>query len=228
MNSKIIEGLSLFRTHITWFSFHRWHSYWCILENSKYLLSHRILKFKLIQVVANVASKSFWLISVLYRSYLFLSLRKAIKCQRITPNPSMMHLRYFSMLECTNMLKLFLIFIVYLLFSSMIKFPILLKFLCRYDINTKELKHMKPLPENFLKSLNENLDFLGPYPWIIEFVTIFTIITFLKSSIFVTLLNLYLLHLLNTNCNHVYLEFWIFNLIWHLHLDYDPVSIIII
>jgi hypothetical protein len=69
---------------------------------------------------------------------------------------------------------------------------------------------------------------LGPYPWIIEFVTIFTIITFLKSSIFVTLLNLYLLHLLNTNCNHVYLEFWIFNLIWHLHLDYDPVSIIII
>ncbi|MCI17712.1 exonuclease 1-like, partial [Trifolium medium] len=33
-----------------------------------------------------------------------------------------------------------------------------------YDINTKELKHMKPLPENFLESLNENLDFLGPYP----------------------------------------------------------------
>ncbi|WJX67776.1 hypothetical protein P8452_52214 [Trifolium repens] len=31
-----------------------------------------------------------------------------------------------------------------------------------YDINTKELKHMKPLPENFLESLNENLDFLGP------------------------------------------------------------------
>jgi hypothetical protein len=131
-------------------------------------------------------------------------LRKAIKCQRITPNPSMMHLRYFSMLECTNMLKLFLIFIVYLLFSSMIKFPILLKFLCRYDINTKELKHMKPLPENFLESLNENLDFLGPYPWIIEFVTIFRLITFLKFSIFVTLLNLYLLHLLNTNCDHVY------------------------
>jgi hypothetical protein len=99
-------------------------------------------------------------------------LRRAIKCQKITPNPSMMHLRSFSMLECTNMLKLFLIFIEYLLFSSMIKFPILLKFLCRYDINTKELKHMKPLPENFLESLNENLDFLGPYPWIIEFVTI--------------------------------------------------------
>ncbi|CAI8594959.1 unnamed protein product [Vicia faba] len=31
-----------------------------------------------------------------------------------------------------------------------------------YDINTKELKHMKPLPENFLESLDENLDFLGP------------------------------------------------------------------
>ncbi|XP_012574704.1 exonuclease 1 isoform X2 [Cicer arietinum] len=31
-----------------------------------------------------------------------------------------------------------------------------------YDINTKELKHMKPLPENFLESLDTNLDFLGP------------------------------------------------------------------
>ncbi|KEH16709.1 putative exodeoxyribonuclease I [Medicago truncatula] len=31
-----------------------------------------------------------------------------------------------------------------------------------YDINTKELKHMKPLPESFLESLDEDLNFLGP------------------------------------------------------------------
>ncbi|CAL5186650.1 unnamed protein product [Lathyrus oleraceus] len=31
-----------------------------------------------------------------------------------------------------------------------------------YDINTKELKHLKPLPENFRESLDGNLDFLGP------------------------------------------------------------------
>ncbi|XP_019443270.1 PREDICTED: exonuclease 1 [Lupinus angustifolius] len=31
-----------------------------------------------------------------------------------------------------------------------------------YDSNTKELKHMKPLPHNFLETLDGNLDFLGP------------------------------------------------------------------
>ncbi|KAK7314630.1 hypothetical protein VNO77_33157 [Canavalia gladiata] len=31
-----------------------------------------------------------------------------------------------------------------------------------YDINAKELKHMKPLPQNFLESLDGKLDFLGP------------------------------------------------------------------
>ncbi|XP_027357358.1 exonuclease 1 [Abrus precatorius] len=31
-----------------------------------------------------------------------------------------------------------------------------------YDNNAKELKHMKPLPENFLESLDGKLDFLGP------------------------------------------------------------------
>jgi len=29
----------------------------------------------------------------------------------------------------------------------------LLQYLYRYDINAKELKHMKPFPENFLESL---------------------------------------------------------------------------
>ncbi|XP_068503243.1 exonuclease 1 isoform X1 [Phaseolus vulgaris] len=31
-----------------------------------------------------------------------------------------------------------------------------------YDTNAKELKHMKPLPQNFLESLDGKLDFLGP------------------------------------------------------------------
>ncbi|KAE9586074.1 putative exodeoxyribonuclease I [Lupinus albus] len=33
-----------------------------------------------------------------------------------------------------------------------------------YDANTKELRHMKPLPHDFLETLDGNLDFLGPYP----------------------------------------------------------------
>ncbi|CAL0332568.1 unnamed protein product [Lupinus luteus] len=31
-----------------------------------------------------------------------------------------------------------------------------------YDVNTKELRHMKPLPHNFLETLDGSLDFLGP------------------------------------------------------------------
>ncbi|XP_047163328.1 exonuclease 1-like [Vigna umbellata] len=31
-----------------------------------------------------------------------------------------------------------------------------------YDTNAKELKHMKPLPQNFIESHDGNLDFLGP------------------------------------------------------------------
>lgn len=37
-------------------------------------------------------------------------------------------------------------------------------YLCRYDTNTKVLKHMKPLSQDFLESLDGKLDFLGPYP----------------------------------------------------------------
>ncbi|GMY23922.1 exonuclease 1 [Fagus crenata] len=33
-----------------------------------------------------------------------------------------------------------------------------------YDIDTKKLKHMKPLPEKLLHFLNGELEFLGPYP----------------------------------------------------------------
>jgi len=38
----------------------------------------------------------------------------------------------------------------------------------RYDSNSKRLEHMKPVPQNLLESLEGKLDFLGPYPALIE------------------------------------------------------------
>lgn len=37
-----------------------------------------------------------------------------------------------------------------------------------YDSNNKRLEHMKPVPQNLLESLEGKLDFLGPYPVLIE------------------------------------------------------------
>lgn len=39
------------------------------------------------------------------------------------------------------------------------------QFNCRYDANSKSLKHLKPLSEKFLQSLDGDHDFLGPYPF---------------------------------------------------------------
>lgn len=35
-----------------------------------------------------------------------------------------------------------------------------------YDADSESLKHMKPIPEKLLQSLDGDLDFLGPYPFI--------------------------------------------------------------
>lgn len=38
----------------------------------------------------------------------------------------------------------------------------------RYDADMKKLKHMRPLPEKLLQSLDGELDFLGPYPSVLK------------------------------------------------------------
>lgn len=57
-------------------------------------------------------------------------------------------------------------------------------FSCRYDAHMKKLKHMRPIPEKLLQSLDGELDFLGPYPSVLKLE--FSIATF-KSLNFICL-----------------------------------------
>lgn len=41
----------------------------------------------------------------------------------------------------------------------------------RYDADMKKLKHMRPLPQKLLQSLNGELDFLGPYLSVLSLFT---------------------------------------------------------
>lgn len=70
-----------------------------------------------------------------------------------------------SLSACPNVLILKLSYFLNRVLSfSQHSLCVLLKYLCRYDTNTKELKHMNPLPQDILESLDGKLDFLGPYP----------------------------------------------------------------
>ena len=89
-------------------------------------------------------------------------MRKAVKCQKIILNPLEKPLRFFTMPECKA-------------FTSMSLHPFIkicgcvadaFSSLFRYDPDTKSLKPMKPLPVELIQSLENDLDFLGPYPFL--------------------------------------------------------------
>jgi len=58
---------------------------------------------------------------------------------------------------------------VYCLFPLLLVIHTALLLICRYDLDTKKLRHMKPLPEKLLQSLSGELEFLGPYPLFLSF-----------------------------------------------------------
>lgn len=51
-----------------------------------------------------------------------------------------------------------------------------LHLMCRYDAYAKKLEHINPLPQELLESLDGELDFLGPYPFLL-------VITFPKFAV---------------------------------------------
>lgn len=82
-----------------------------------------------------------------------------IKCQKITASLLGKQLQSFTMLECKIChVKLMAQTDFYHIDLSMHSV------ICRYDMATRALKHLKPLEEKHLEFLNGDLDLLGPYP----------------------------------------------------------------
>ena len=102
------------------------------------------------------------LIDISFRFFLFWSLRNRRKCLKITSNFSGKLWQFFSMHKCVYIMKI-LIWGNHYFHNVFIKSWLVLV-QCRYDAETRKLKHMKPLPLELLQFLDEEIDFLGPYP----------------------------------------------------------------
>lgn len=115
--------------------------------------------------------------SWLCRFYQHWSLTNTIKYQKIIQSSLEKQLQSSIMLPCELMIcaclwleKNYYLFLrneIYHLMVGIVKLcPVWVAcpISCRYDAETKKLKHMKPLQQKDMHSLIGDLDFLGPYP----------------------------------------------------------------